>query len=93
MRRASGMPQKPSADRKFPVQLDEKNTMHKLTDKQLSARDTTREVMHNGASAEECMDAAIEAEWAAEIRRRIAALDAGAPTTPWDEARKRIASA
>ena len=37
-------------------------------------------------------DADAEAQWAVEIRRRIAALDAGAPTTPWDEARKLIAA-
>lgn len=35
-------------------------------------------------------DADAEAQWAIEIRRRIAAIDAGAPTTPWSEARKRI---
>lgn len=50
-------------------------------------------VMREGALVEEIVDAVAEAEWAAEIRRRIAALDAGAPTMPWDEARKRIASA
>ncbi len=37
-------------------------------------------------------DADAEAQWAVEIRRRIAALDAGASTTPWDEARKLIAA-
>ena len=37
-------------------------------------------------------DADAEAQWAVEIRRRIAALDAGAPTTPWAEARKKIAA-
>ncbi|MBL8380701.1 MAG: addiction module protein [Burkholderiales bacterium] len=42
-------------------------------------------------SLDATVDADAEAQWAAEIRRRIAALDAGAPTTPWDEARKVIA--
>ena len=36
------------------------------------------------------VDAGVESQWAAEIRRRIAALDAGAPTTPWADARKKI---
>ena len=36
------------------------------------------------------VDADAEAHWAIEIRRRVAALDAGAPTTQWAEARKRI---
>ena len=43
-------------------------------------------------SLDATVDADAEAHWAAEIRRRIAALDAGAPTTPWAEARKRIAA-
>ena len=53
---------------------------------------TEFEVMRNGVPVAESVDAVVEAEWAAEIRRRIAALDAGAPTTPWIKARKRIAS-
>ena len=36
------------------------------------------------------MDADAESQWAVEIRRRIAALDAGAPTTAWADARKNI---
>jgi len=36
------------------------------------------------------VDVDAEAQWASEIRRRISALDAGEPTTPWPEARKRI---
>ena len=35
-------------------------------------------------------DADVESQWAVEIRRRIAALDAGAPTTAWADARKNI---
>lgn len=31
-----------------------------------------------------------EAAWAEEIRRRVAELDAGAPTIPWPEARAAI---
>lgn len=42
-------------------------------------------------SLDTTVDADAEAVWAAEIRRRVAALDAGAPTTPWEQARKRIA--
>lgn len=42
-------------------------------------------------SLDSTIDADAEAHWALEIRRRVAALDAGAPTTPWAEARKRIA--
>ena len=38
------------------------------------------------------VDADAEAQWAVEIRRRIAALDAGAPTTPWADARKKVAA-
>ncbi len=53
---------------------------------------TEFEVTRVGVPVAESVDAAVEAEWAAEIRRRIASLDAGAPTTPWYEARKRIAS-
>ncbi len=49
--------------------------------------------MRDGALAELFVDAFAEAEWAAEIRRRIAKLDAGAPTIPWEDARKRIAPA
>ena len=64
----------------------------------LRAREIARQtntpivVMRGGVLVEEFVDAAVEAEWAAEIRRRIAALDAGAPTIPWSEARKKIAS-
>ena len=36
------------------------------------------------------VDAGAESQWAVEIRRRIAALDAGAPTTAWADARKNI---
>ena len=36
------------------------------------------------------LDAGAESQWAVEIRRRIAALDAGAPTTTWADARKNI---
>ena len=43
-------------------------------------------------SLDTAVDADAEAQWAVEIRRRVAALDAGAPTTPWDEARKLIAA-
>ena len=43
-------------------------------------------------SLDTAVDADAEAQWAAEIRRRIAAIDAGASTIPWDEARKRIAT-
>ncbi len=49
--------------------------------------------MRDGVLAELFVDAFAEAEWAAEIRRRIAKLDAGAPTIPWEDARKRIAPA
>ena len=42
-------------------------------------------------SLDTTVDADAEAVWAAEIRRRVGALDAGAPTTPWEQARKRIA--
>ena len=38
------------------------------------------------------VDAGVESQWAVEIRRRIAALDAGAPATPWADARKKIAA-
>ena len=38
------------------------------------------------------VDGGVESQWAVEIRRRIAALDAGAPTTPWADARKKIAA-
>ena len=41
-------------------------------------------------SLDSTVDADAEARWAVEIRRRIAALGAGALTTPWAEARKRI---
>ena len=36
------------------------------------------------------LDAGAESQWAVEILRRIAALDAGAPTTTWADARKNI---
>ena len=36
------------------------------------------------------VDAGAESQWAVEIRRRIAALDAGAPPTAWADARKNI---
>ena len=39
---------------------------------------------------ETAVDADAEVQWAIEIRRRIFVLDAGAPTTPWTKARKRI---
>ena len=42
-------------------------------------------------SLDSIVDADAEAHWAVEIRRRVAALEAGAPTTLWAEARKRIA--
>ena len=42
-------------------------------------------------SLDSTIDADAEAYWALGIRRRVGALDAGAPTTPWAEARKRIA--
>ena len=42
-------------------------------------------------SLDSTIDADAEAHWAVEIRRRVTALDAGAPTMPWSEARKRIA--
>lgn len=70
-----------------------------MTGKQLRAQELARQsdapivVMRDGAPAEELVDAAVEAQWAAEVRRRIAKLDAGAPTLPWEEARKRIAPA
>jgi len=41
-------------------------------------------------SLDTTVDTDAEAQWAIEIRRRIAALDAGAQTTPWSEARNRI---
>ena len=44
-------------------------------------------------SLDTVVDADAKDQWAAEIRRRIVALDAGAPTTSWDEARKLIAAA
>ncbi len=37
-------------------------------------------------------DADAHSQWAVEIRRRVATLDTGASTTPWDEARKLIAA-
>ena len=43
-------------------------------------------------SLDTTVDADAEAQWAVEIRRRIAALDAGAPTTPWADTRKKIAA-
>ena len=36
------------------------------------------------------VDAGVESQWAVELRRRVAALDAGAPTTAWADARKNI---
>ena len=39
---------------------------------------------------ETTVDADAEVQQAIEIRRRIFVLDAGAPTTPWTKARKRI---
>ena len=42
-------------------------------------------------SLDSTIDADAEAHWALEIHRRVTALDAGAPTTPWAEARKHIA--
>lgn len=44
-------------------------------------------------SLEGPVDPEIDAAWRAEIARRVAALDAGAPTIPWDEARARILGA
>ena len=43
-------------------------------------------------SLDATVDVDAEAQWAVEIRRRITALDAGAATTPWAEARKKIAA-
>ena len=43
-------------------------------------------------SLDTMVDADAEAQWAVEIRRRIPALDAGAPTTSWAEGRKKIAA-
>lgn len=49
----------------------------------------------SAASPVESLDATVdphaEAQWAIEIRRRIVALDSGAPTTPWADLRNRIA--
>ena len=73
--------------------------MRRLTGRQLRAPEFARQtdapivVMRDGVLAELFVDAFAEAEWAAEIRRRIAKLDAGAPTIPWEDARKRIAPA
>ena len=36
------------------------------------------------------LDVDAESQWAEEIPRRITALDAGAPTTAWADARKNI---
>ena len=45
-------------------------------------------------SLETEVDPDAEAEWSAEIRRRIAQVDAGtALTVPWSEARRRIHAA
>ena len=45
-------------------------------------------------SLETEVDADAEAEWSAEIRRRIAQVDAGtALSVPWSEARRRIHAA
>ncbi len=45
-------------------------------------------------SLETDVDPDAEAEWSAEIRRRIAQVDAGtAVTVPWSEARRRIHAA
>ncbi len=45
-------------------------------------------------SLETDVDPDAEAEWSAEIRRRIAQVDAGtALTVPWSEARRRIHAA
>ena len=45
-------------------------------------------------SLETDVDPDAEAEWSAEIRRRIAQVDAGtALTVPWSEARRRIYAA
>ena len=41
-------------------------------------------------SLEGPVDPAVDAAWRAEIRRRVADLDAGAPTVPWAEARAEI---
>ena len=51
------------------------------------------DVKHDGVPVDEFVDAVAEAAWAAEIRRHIAALDAGAPSMSWEDARERIASA
>ncbi len=48
--------------------------------------------MHERVPVDHVVDVAAEAEWVAEIGRRIAALDAGAPTMSWEDARKRIAA-
>ena len=53
---------------------------------------TPIDVMRDGVPVDQVVDVNAEADWAAEIQRRIAALDAGAPTTPWIEARMRISS-
>ncbi len=49
----------------------------------------------SAASLVEILDASVdphaEAQWAIEIRRRIMALDSGAPTTPWADVRNRLA--
>lgn len=46
------------------------------------------------ASLDTEVDEAAEAEWSAEIRRRVERLEAGlANTVPWAEARRRILSA
>lgn len=42
------------------------------------------------SATETTVDADAEVPQAIEIRRRVFALDAGAPTTSWAEARKRI---
>ncbi len=41
-------------------------------------------------SLEGPVDPVVDAAWRAEIRRRVADLDAGAPTIPWAEARAEI---
>jgi putative addiction module component (TIGR02574 family) len=41
-------------------------------------------------SLEPPMDAEIDAAWREEIARRVAEIDAGAPTIPWEQARAEI---
>ncbi len=64
--------------------------MVKISDRRLVEAAQGFSTMLAASPTDTTTDADAEVQWAIEIRRRIFLLDAGAPATPWAEARKRI---